>query len=956
MATSKSLRAAPERKLKDYVASIRYLDGEPSSISDSQFLESEFVTPFNNIDPDAVKTNVPLGFELELNGIIYKNVTIYAWGWFMLMDPAGGIGDTNEVLNVFGGFSDGGQNFNLKNSFSYNHVVLAPWWINIGEPVGTDPSIGINYGLSSDQIDQLKFGKYVAKIPFSYSDQGVRHKKIYDHSKGRGFLIRWTLHDYVFVNKFEAIIFENGIIEYRYWPKQPSLEPTYSSYSPYGNVSGSMGIFLGKRNFRDITPLFSYKKEDRNIVERGAAEYSISFSDRYGDLSQAAPYVISIDNRYWPKNGAIITFSPPTNSAKFLPRKIAKDISNAKELVPAGGLFDDRKTIGYFTSSVQVHMPSTLPSRLLGDSGDINVAARQLLFTSGSITTAGSVDVHAIDGLLMQLDAMEKSGKTFDNSFNEVQKNYDAIVEASPFYATGSSVELFGLGFDAPLSSKTQFVFSLPVVNTTKLPPLTSSFHCYDTSEKRWMMMDQDGYNQPWPWTVRNVPPLDPAQELDSNGYHRVTETSRGFDAVGRKVVSGSRVLYSPTDTNLQTDLVIGSIFNQPGVSSGELQNTALTKEYSKSVTDNPNFYPSKNQQVNFDVEYPFLIEKIVAEIPVSVSGSWFSDVTTCNRAFGLETPCSGVASGAMDLGGPGLTFAIWCPRKAPGVSYMDLIASGTITHNFDDKAEVVLKKDPGMNFYSLRPIGFRSFSNPTAVISGALQGSLYRFEGTVVLEMEAAVAGGLSFARNDRSLIKNDAATIRSNREKAIELLTQKTLLTRGESDYNSYNDSGDPLYIGSYPNRAPRVHIQQVSPLSRGTSNFEFNGNSILGGTIAYSNTETTVPNPLYVSSSGSLPTNYKTAIDSARFNFDAVSAYSTVDSRPSPYLMLPGDKLMFTISKTRPVIYKANKYDDGATATYFGNYTLTGSHESFLLNTGSIDITIYGSYVREGMGFNP
>ena len=955
MATSKSLRAAPERKLKDYVASIKYLSGPPDSIPDSLF------TDFYEDDAGGpAGVTVPLGFYFPINNgnnlVQYEEIILFSKGLFFFREPHAGTGQFPDV-----GGTNSEENYSLLTSFLAEHLVVAPWWMGPtnNKPVRNylDPSITSLYGLSTEAIEQLKLGYYFGKIPYDLVDYGIRTKNAYHPSKGRCLHIRWSLTDFVFIYKFESVIFENGTIELRYWPLIRLLQ-TATPSSKNGYVSGSVGVFASARNFRDLTGLFSYRKEDRTTAERGGAEYEFGYTDSYGDGSQTSMYTISIDANYWPKNGAIITLSPPTNPTKFLPRKTAKDISNAKELVPAGGLFDDRKTIGYFTSSIQVHMPSTLPSRIQGDSGDINITARQLLFTSGSIVTAGSVDVHAIDGLLMQLDAMEKSGKTFDNSFNEVQKNYDAIVEASPFYATGSSVELFGPGFDAPLSSKTQFVFSLPVVNTTKLPPLTSSFHCYDTNEKRWMMMDQDGYNQPWPWYVRSVPPIDPAKESEANAYHRVTETSRGFDAVGRKVISGSRILYSPTDTNLQTDLVIGSIFNQPSGSSGELQNiidSALTKGYSKSVTDNPNFYPSKNQQVNFDVEYPFLIEKIVAEIPVSVSGSWFNDVTTCNRAFGLETPCSGVASGAMDFGGPGLTFAVWCPRKAPGVSYMDLIASGTITHNFDDKAEVVLKKDPGMNFYSLRPVGFKSFSNPSAVISGTLQGSMYKFEGTVVLELEAAIAGGISFARNDRSLVNSTASDVSTNRRKAIELLTQNSLSTRGESDYNSYYDSGDPAYSGFYFARSPRVHIQQVSPLSRGTSKFEFNGNSILGGAIAYSNTETTITNPLYVSRSGSLPNAYKTAIDSAGFNFDAVSAYSTVDSRPSPYLIFPGDKLMFTISKTRPVIYKANKYDDGVT-TYFGKYTLTGSHDSFLLNTGSIDVTIYGSYVREGMGYNP
>ena len=37
-------------------------------------------------------------------------------------------------------------------------------------------------------------------------------------------------------------------------------------------------------------------------------------------------------------------------------------------------------------------------------------------------------------------------------------------------------------------------------------------------------------------------------------------------------------------------------------------------------------------------------------------------------------------------------------------------------------------------------------------------------------------------------------------------------------------------------------------------------------------------------------------------------------------------------------------------------YGDYSLSGSHGNFILNTGSIDITIYGSYVRGGREYNP
>jgi hypothetical protein len=140
-------------------------------------------------------------------------------------------------------------------------------------------------------------------------------------------------------------------------------------------------------------------------------------------------------------------------------------------------------------------------------------------------------------------------------------------------------------------------------------------------------------------------------------------------------------------------------------------------------------------------------------------------------------------------------------------------------------------------------------------------------------------------------------------------------------------------------------------------------FSGNSILGGNIAAFNFENKIRNPLYSGyTKASLPSIYTDQINSASFRFDAVSVYSTVDSRPSPYLMLPGDKLTISMSKTRPAIDRAKDSGTqfqpfmGPSGARYNNYILTGSHGTVMLNTGSINITVYGSYIQEGEEYHP
>jgi hypothetical protein len=71
-----------------------------------------------------------------------------------------------------------------------------------------------------------------------------------------------------------------------------------------------------------------------------------------------------------------------------------------------------------------------------------------------------------------------------------------------------------------------------------------------------------------------------------------------------------------------------------------------------------------------------------------------------------------------------------------------------------------------------------------------------------------------------------------------------------------------------------------------------------------------------------------------------------------------MLPGDSLTLSLSKTRPVVNAFKNISYGPPEEIYGldGIFLSGSHNTVILNTGSIEMTIYGSYVREGEEYNP
>lgn len=1006
MASSKSTRQPPSRRLEQYVASIKRAKNNFDFELLPDFRFDNFVSPGSDITGTAI-SNISIGFDFKVNDITYKSIYINDYGYAVLQDSSG-FSPTDVSTNT--------NNISILSSFLGNHVILAPWWDISYVPTSTIDYLAasghFNLTLTSvQQLEDIKQGKDTNPWPFDRVDRGTRYANYYDSLNGKAFVIRWTLYTgsktvsistgSLFKLKFELTLFENGKIEFRYWPLDYY---TAGDSTNFGTRSSTVGIFwsgpdFGSNKFRDFATLIDYNKNSRSLNDLGGAGYDVSY------VETSKPYSNQINLDYWPGPG-VITFDPPKNLGKFLPRKVSQLLSSTKHLTPRLGLFDDRKTFNFRSGSVSIEMPSTLPSRLIGNtSSDINVGIRQLMFTNhnptGSIRTTGGINKSVIDSQLEILDALEDVAKNNRNSsFNEARQNFLVTQTTSSFYTNENSLELFGDGFTSPLKSKTKFIVNLPITKPVKMPETTSSFYWYNKQRSSW---DMSGVASKIENTYVDYNGLTDGTgvytgERNDKGYYRIAESAIGFDAVGRKIVSGTFDIdpgaMADTITS-QGTLGIGVVLNcisneaaylpypnyllDNGKNSASnfiskimdqtpiFGNTGDKLSFDNSIPDsgnnkspNPNFFPSADQQFSIGNEYPFLIEKIVVSMPIKASGSWFKDVTTCNKPFSLDDSPSwgspvfaGYSSGPIDFGGPALTFAIHSPKNGQK-KYLDLIASGTITHNFDNSNGFTVKKDPNMNYYCMRPTGFKSFSsNPTFVINGVWNGSEYTYEGDVNLEMSPSIAGGVTITRN----------TVPGGEDnQSISLLLSSSFLDPfGSSLYGKGGPLPDAYYeVDWSANTDLRIYLQQVSPLSRGSSKLEFNGSSILGSNIAYFNIDSQVKNPFYLTQSNpEVDSALNDNIVKVDKKIETICIYSLVDTKESPYLILPGEKLSVSISKTKPVVYNMKYVSDsieGDPGLYvFGDYSLTGSHDGVLLNTGSINITFYGSYVKEGSEYH-
>jgi len=987
MATPESKRQAPDRELDNYVAHIKRLikGTEPPGIEDDKFLQPNFIGDGTTTVPSSA-SNIPLGFNLKINGITYSKIHISGYGFVVLQEPGAGFNmiDVSTNPNEF-------QNQFLKATWRQDHILIAPWWDNARNPakdIDTLVTFAGYTGLSAQEIDDIKFGKDVKNWPFHPYDRCVRYKRIYDYTEGVGICVRWTTYIRSYKRKkFEVNIFENGKIKFKYWQTK-DYEPGTNPVDPT-SVTATVGVFycgLGNYKSRDFAPTIEYQKDIRVLSELGGAKYDPGYNN-FGQF-----YSIAIPDNLWP-GPAVISFDPPKNPGKFLPRKNSSFISSNKQLTRVG-FFDDRKTFNFVSSlSISdkrvVHMPSLLPNRLTGDTSPfINGDTRQLLFTNGSITVAsGTTTNSVIDSQIEMLDALDSITKIeSDYSFNEFKQNYSVTQSTSSFYTNEKSVELFGEGFTYPLKSKTKFEITLPVELPIQMNPERSSFYWYDKERKSWNLAAEQS-NIPSTWI--DYPSLIAGNTGESNSifYNRITETAIGFDAVGRKVVSGSwvpnfllNIPFLKYDL-FQKSVGIGTVVNRSspinrrtianeiagfGERSVEsIEKGALQLQYDNSITDSSDIFPEKSQQIKLGNEYPFLIEKVVVKLPLKATDDWFLDKTTCNRAYaiddippgdnpnGFASNMQGWTKGPIDFGGPALTLAIHSAKGGKNKKFVDLICSGTITHTFDNKLEIYNTQDPGANYISVRPEGFLCFSNPTAVITPEINPVMfgYKFEDDVKLEMEAAIHAGVKFAE---IMWAGFVGTLESSSD-YVNLLINREFIEVPVGPY-AFNNSDDYVpYSLSALARAPYfpVYIQQVSPLSRGTTRIEFNGNSILGPTVGQYQTNKKIKNPFY-KSGVVLPTGNITD------QSELVNIISKIDDRISPYLIMPGESISISISKTKPVIHQMEYIGDADTPPqgerfFFGNYILTGSHGDVILNSGSISLTFYGSYVTEGSEYH-
>lgn len=943
--TPKHLRQPPPRVFENYTL----VRATASSVDLTHIPEDKFkpcspgIADLFNNDPGkgmvetGLSVPINIGFDFSLNEITYKNFAASTAGFLALIDPSQGTFNTNDVTN--GGTSDAVL-VPPNGEFAYNHVMIAPWFDDLRNVATSAYQLSGTH--STTKMNRITQG--LEPLPYyvnAYS-YGVKFCRDTHPELGRRLVVRW--HSFSNFNdtssastvKFEAVLYENGRIEFRYSPKSNmGINPNASLLD-----HAAIGVFLKStpssstnNRWRDFSYGLGYRDPSRQQYVYGGAVYTSSYQDfdpSSFSLRLTASYTHNLKTTsHWPGGanvGSMFAFLPPSPGKVELPRQnVTKQASrNTLPTVVRTGdrsrlgssqiSFDDRNTLFFFDvlsgSGKRVCYPTTIP-RLHGDS-EPNVINRQNNFTTFGLeitaSTSKQSDQFLVDNVQTQVSAFSDS------------KLFDKDDLSDPFFSSGSSVAQFGIALKSPLWSKTQVKLSFPVNYNIVTDTTTSMIYYYNGRTGCWNVPQNSSYI-----TTINATTNDSgysrgdvlfSSSLQSQAVSRsILEHYRGFDPIGNFVVSGTNTI---SGAESQSDVAIGSQYTpEAGV-------VAVYKKYDKSITTSEAYRATSDETFAVPINQPFVLERAVIEIPFAMGHRWFTDVAEVYAPHETTT-------GSFDFGGPGITVSLFNQFEFNGSqSRRDLILTGCITHQFDNASYTRFANNAIDTTYQIRKQGMLAYGGvPAAVVPARQVGSFYTFTGSVAAKCEAQVSNGVMVKLEMRLTSSNANA----NRTGTIGVFNTPTL-----------------DLITTVQQLSQSCNIAYINNIGRGGTGFEPSGRSIFGKEYAQSPLiGKKVANPFYYTGTMGgamsptfvgIPAEFTSSINTGN-TFKFLSLVSLEQSVSSPYLLLPNDKLILAVSKTRPAFFRS---------TNAVPYTeVASSAHDVQLITGSINIVLYGSLLR-------
>lgn len=633
---------------------------------------------------------------------------------------------------------------------------------------------------------------------------------------------------------------------------------------------------------------------------------------------------------------------------KILPRKEASryDSVSFGSFPTDDAPFNDLKTF-VITSSVIVDLTTGLPVTYVLDSAasasfkGAKTYTDLLLTEVSGVYATGSVQPGLFDIFLRLDPSISSSIEPFKEVSLFEQGNF-----IDPFYATGSLPEIGNGTFDSELKNKTKINLSFSINSKTTMLAKTSSIYYLNVKNGVWEIPSNASSEMLGPFEKIGV---GTGVGTNSRGAFFI-EDQVGFDAYGNCLISGSLDMFRNAHPEYShSDYYLGKIYDRTTFAD------LITKDYPNSIQRNQKYDATSEQQFELPIDQPFLIEKIVYEMPFCFGNDWFLDKTTmfpitASLKDYINTNIAGHTGygvGSLyDEGGPGISVSLFSQIPYGTGTIRDLVSHDLITHADDENTKLnvyTFNSGTASEAFHFIPVGVGAYTTPGAVVNGIYSGNKTTFTGSVVVKSTAAISNGI------------------------------KMLIESG-SELQSYaSDSSDKFKsIFSIPYIDTDVRTTAMNPFGRGMTGFSPSGGSIFGGEyslvqdskIANSNT---IKNPFFTSNVSEINNAY-TLVSATLQQKPSRDCYLMLNNfylskKQSPYLIYPGQKLLLAVSKTRPIFRNISLRTNNTNITYARAslvsssyyYTSPAGHD-VQFNTGFLNITIYGSYVRADGAFIP
>lgn len=962
MATSKERRAPPEQVFEKYNFTRVVGPGvKLFPIATAAMLNFDNEASHGVAD-DKLSPSSDIGFEFKFNENTYDRFVASTNGFLVLREKSDvGTFDIGDYLTIFSSVHK--FNSTISDRFTTKGIMLCPWFDDLSNAATELDQTGL--GLA--QRLQVQRGISLPPVEFNPTTSGLKYARTIHPCGSRCLVVRWRSYASYqpgSVITFEVVLYESGKIEFGY-----DTRKTISSELSDAVAEGAtVGIFINDREnsdgtywrFRDLSIGLGHPSDAlRNISRYGGAEYAIGYTDTNSILPfLAAPYNVTmyisdVDDASalipaslgrkanWPGQDrfcSVMTFSPPVARRKVLPRREVHvyDTRQSYPIIARTGdasrsslgisMFDDRRSINFNRSVVD--FPTTLPRGY----GNSSLGAVERLNLYGDFEFTASVSKANVDPFLANTDV------EYISPYSDHRRPEQDPSATGEYYSVGSPIEDFGLDLKSPLKSKTHIKFELPIQHPLQMLETGSAIYYYNKSVKG-LFVPQGGSA---PSDI-----MDPREALVWRDLW--PEDARGFGPLGNVVASGSNP--EPLSAGWSSNPEFGR------ASTAWVENTAsmevLSALYEKSVQINPDYKASPDELFSVPINQPFLLEKAVFEIPMKFGPGWFNDRTTSSTPIGDITTGpndQGVLDKVFDFGGPAITLSLFNQVDNGHTVHRDLILTGTIIPEGDNYGNVAVRqswieKSPSL-FYPIwlfEPEGFTKYNSlPSAVVNPSADNT---FTGSVSIPTVAGVSNGVVLRQVIRATNWTNPAGYADTRSKAVI-----DYMTKSEIGIFNPQVPGLALQIGA--------DVKSVNPFGRDSRGKNVSGRSLFGKDYVTFQTADgmRVKNPLFVSSSfNDFPVSLKDYLDvSINPDFQAYLQYAIPieKSVPSPYLLMPGDKLVFGLSKTRPVMHTNGLQPvTRAPVDIFRH----GLRHDVWVNTGSISVTLYGSLLREGIEFH-